>query len=386
MRNHSDIFGTGMSALRAFVFIVLTLLVGTVFGQSPAADALSGRDAVVKDLRAEWMAQDHSLYRKYEGAAVKTIYFSLDANSLKGDFLRVADDEPFGIFINQKLVAEKDHGPVTFRIDSLSAVYGSPMAIAIFQNNGISSLSTTLLLPAPVISAFDQNPILRKSDFFLDFALITALMVSIYLAFLMGTNYRLTFDYLNATKLFSVQEREGNLLASRVTARVNLLFYIFCSLFCSISLLVVFHLTNDLVPLAHLFPIRSIWEGFFQWIKLSAIIASLLVLKMVIVFVFSELFKVKDAAAIQYFHFIRALILAAGLITVVSVLNFIFKGPVGWLHFILLKTGAAVLVLSALMMYLKLLGLTRYHFFHLFSYLCASEIIPLVILLKVLLY
>jgi hypothetical protein len=151
-------------------------------------------------------------------------------------------------------------------------------------------------------------------------------------------------------------------------------------------LLVVFHLTNDLVPLAHHFPIHSIGEGFFQWIKLSAIIASLLIAKMVIVFMFSELFKVKDVAAIQYFHFIRALILAAVLITVFSLVNFIFRGPAGWLHFILLRTGAAVLVLSAVMMYLKLLGLTRYRFFHLFSYLCASEIVPLVILLKVLLY
>jgi hypothetical protein len=260
------------------------------------------------------------------------------------------------------------------------------LAIGVFQKRGISSLSTTLLSPAPVISGFDQDPLPRKSTFLLNFTLITSLMVSIYLAFLMSTHPRLTFDYLNPSKLFSVQEREENLLEGRVTSRVNLLFYLFCSLFCSLTLLMIFHLTIDLVPLAHHFPIRSIGEGFLQWIKLSAIIASILIAKMVIVFIFSELFKVKDVAAIQYFHFIRALILAAGLITVISTVNFIFKGPVGGLHYLLLRAGAAVLVLSALMMYLKLLGLTRYHFFHLFSYLCASEIIPLVILLKFLLY
>jgi hypothetical protein len=375
---HSDIFGTGMSLHRIFVIILLALLVRTAFGQSD--------NTVVKNLREEWMVLDHSLYRKFEGDAVKAIYFSLDANSWNGDFFRVADDEPFAVFINQKLVTEKDRGPVTFRVDSLSAVYSTPMVIGIFQRRGISSLSTTLLSSAPAVPTFDQTLFPRKVNFFLNFALITALLVSMHLAFLMGTNPRLTFDYLNASKLFSVQEREGNLLASRVTSRVNLVFYLFCSLFCSITLLVVFHLTGDLVPLAHHFPIRSTWEGFFQWIKLSVIIAALLIGKMVLVFVLSDLFKVKDAAAIQYFHFIRALILAAGLITVISVVNFIFKGPVGGLHFILLKTGAGVLVLSAFMMYLKLLGLTRYHFFHLFSYLCASEIIPLVILLKVLLY
>jgi hypothetical protein len=272
------------------------------------------------------------------------------------------------------------------RVDSLRGLYSSPLLVAVFQKSGIGSLSTTLLSPVNATPDFDQNLVPRKGNFFLDFALMAALMMSVYLTILMGTNPRLTFDYLNAFKLFSVQEREENLLASRVTSRVNLLFYLFCSLFCSLTLLMVFHLANDLVPLAHHFPIRTTGEGFLQWLKLSVVIASLLILKMVIVFIFSELFHVKDAAAIQYFHFIRALILAAGLITFVSLVNFIFKGPAGGLHFILLRIGAGVLVLSAGMMYLKLMGLTRYHFFHLFSYLCASEIIPLVILLKVLLY
>ncbi len=377
---HSDIFGTGMRTLRLFVILSVLFACPETSGQAIRADAL------VKDLREEWMVRDHNGYRKFERDGVKVIYFSLDAKSVKGNLLRVADDESFAIFINQKLVAEKDRGLLTFRMDSLSALYSVPLGIAIFQKGGISSLSTTLLSAAPALPAIDQDLIPRKGNFFLDFVLITALMVSIHLAFLMGTNPRLTIDYLNAFKLFSVQEREENLLASRVTSRINLLFYLFCSLFCSLTLLVIFNLTQDLVPLAHRFPIRSTGEGFFQWIKLSAMIASLLFVKMVLVFIFSELFKVKDIAAIQYFHFIRALILAAGLITAVSILNFIFKGPVGGLHFILLKTGAGVLVLSAVMMYLKLLGLTRLHFFHLFSYLCASEIIPLVILLKVLLY
>jgi hypothetical protein len=375
---HSDIFGPEMSSLRIIVIILLSLLGRTAFGQSD--------NALVKDLRDEWMILDHTLYRKMEDEAVKAVYFSLDANSLKGDFLRVADGEPFAIFINQKLVAEKDRGAVMFRIDSLRALYASPLAISIFQQRGIRSLSTSILSSSPAVPTFDQTLYPRKENFFLNFALITVLLVCIHLAFLMGTHPRLTFDYLNASKLFSIQEREENLLASRVTSRVNLLFYLFCCLFCSTTLLLVFHLTKDVVPLAHHFPIRSTGEGFFQWIRLSTILASIFIVKMVIVFVFSDLFKIKDVAAIQYFHFIRALILAAGLITVFSILNFIFKGPMGGLHFILLKAGAGVLVLSALMMYLKLLRLTRYHFFHLFSYLCASEIIPLVILLKVLLY
>ena len=100
MRIHSDIFGIRMSTVRVFVIMLFTFLAGTVFGQ--ATDASGRGDVSVKDLRQGWMVQDHNQYQKFEGSAVKTVYFMLDANSSKGDFLRVSDDEPFGIFINQK--------------------------------------------------------------------------------------------------------------------------------------------------------------------------------------------------------------------------------------------------------------------------------------------
>jgi hypothetical protein len=352
-----------------------------------ARQGVAQEEKVSRDCRTEWLVLDHNEYRKFSGDRVHTVFFSLDAVKYKGDFLRVSDDEPFGIFINKKLVAEKDQGEVKLKIDSLRLLYASPWSVSIFQRRGISSISCTLVLPAAVKPILDDNDLHpRAGNFFLDFALTSALIVSIFLVFLMGTNPRLAFDYLNPSKLFSVQEREETLLSNRVTARVNLLFYLFCSLYCSLTLLVIFHLANDRIPLAQYFPIRSAGEGFVQWIKLSGLIAGVLVVKMVIVGIFSSLFNIRDGAAIQHFHFIRALLLAAGLITGISVLNFIFKGPHGGLQFVLLRMGAAVLVLSAGMMYLKLLGLTRYHFFHLFSYLCASEIIPLVVLLKVLLY
>ena len=344
------------------------------------------KQEVIKDLREAWLIIDAQGYHQFAEDRVKKIFFSLDASQFEGDFLFVEDDAPFGIFINQKLVAEKDRGSVRFDLDSLSALYSPKLSFSVFQGGGISSLSCKVLRPASANPVFSQDLFPRKGNFFLDFSLIATLLIAVYLVFLLRTNPRLTFDYLNVAKLFSAQEREENLLASRVTSRVNLLFYLFCSLFCSLTLLIVFHLAKDLVPVAVYFPIRSTGEGFLQWIKLSVIIAGLLGLKLSIVLLFSLLFNLRDKAPIQYFNFIRALFLAVGIIALISTVNFILNGQFGGLDLIWLKIGAWVMVLSAGMMYLKLLALTRYHFFHLFSYLCASEIIPLVILLKILLY
>jgi hypothetical protein len=341
---------------------------------------------LIKDLRGEWLIMNGEGFRNFDGDPVNKIFFSIDASQFKGDFLYLGDDRPFGVFINQKLAAEKDHGHIKLSLDSLSALYSAQLSISIFQAGGVRSFSSRLLGPPSPAPSFDQYPYPRRGNFFLDFSLMSTLLLSVYLIFLLRTNPRLTVDYLNVFKLFSAQEREENVLTGRITSRVNLLFYFFCSLFCSLTLLVVFHLAKDLVPMANRFPVRSTAEGFFQWIKLSVIIAILLMLKLSLVLLFSSLFNLRDKAPIQYFNFIRALFLAAGLVAMINTLNFVWNGQSGSVDSVWLKMGAGLLVLSAGMVYLKLLTLTRYHFFHLFSYLCASEIIPLVILLKVLLY
>ncbi len=343
-------------------------------------------DATVTELRSEWKVAAENGYRNYEGQHVQTIYFSLDESASKGSWLRVGDIRPFGVFVNQKLIADRDKGgAILFRLDSLAAIYSWPVSVAVYERSGISSLSTRLLKPPSAVPDFVQYLIPRKGNYFMNFVLLGSFVIGIYFTILVTSNPRLTIDYLNAAKLFSLQ-REETTFTGRVTSRVNMLFYIFCCLSCSLIVVISFNLAGDLLPGSYYFQVSSTGQGFLQWFKLAFLVASLLVVKVIIVFVCAELFGIREVASIQYFHFVRALMLATVLIGLVTVANFIFKGQSAGLHSVMLKLGAGVLVLSAMTMYLKLLGLTRHHFFHLFSYLCASEIIPLVIVLKVLLY
>jgi hypothetical protein len=55
-------------------------------------------------------------------------------------------------------------------------------------------------------------------------------------------------------------------------------------------------------------------------------------------------------------------------------------------YYTLLKLGCILLVIGVGILYFKLQARTTFHSFHLFSYLCATEIFPLVILVKVLLF
>ena len=151
------------------LLIVLFIIQGLVLNAQQ-------KQELIKDLRGEWLILGPQGYRKFAEDPVKKIFFSLDASQLKGDFLYVEADAPFGIFINQKLVTEKDRGSVKLDLDSLSALYSPKLSISVFQGKGISSLSCKLFRAASKTPVFDQDLFPRKGNFFLDFMLIASLI------------------------------------------------------------------------------------------------------------------------------------------------------------------------------------------------------------------
>jgi hypothetical protein len=359
---------------------ILLLLIFTF--QLPSTPSFT----VVRDLQSEWKISRDNEYLRYTGETARVIYFQLDAGHEKGNFLYISSEKPMAVWVNQKLVLQHDGGDLRLSIDSLSKIYSSGMAIGVYQKEGTQSLITRILVPVAPILSGDLNPLVRKENFFLNFTLLASMGLSIYFVALFHNNPRLTLDYLNISKLLSIQERDENLLATRVTSSVNLLFYLFCCALCALVLLAVFNSGKDPVGIGRYFEIHTTAQGFYQWGKLSAMIAGWLALKLLIIYVFSGLFNMKDTAALQFFNFIRMLFFINGVMAVICISYFIYYGYPVAPHVGLLKSCVVAIAFSTVMIFLKLLTFARFSFFHLFSYLCASEIIPLVILLKVLLY
>jgi hypothetical protein len=72
------------------------------------------------------------------------------------------------------------------------------------------------------------------------------------------------------------------------------------------------------------------------------------------------------------------------MIAFISLAGFSFEVTLN--YFTLLKLACILLVVGAILIYLKLLTRATFHFFHLFFYLCATEVLPLGVLIKMLLY
>lgn len=345
--------------------------------------AISGycQSQATYDLQAEWTVQENEAIVKYTGQRNNAVYFTLDKKSL-GSKLLIFDRTEYSVFINGKLIARK-RDSLQLQVDSLWAQYRGSLFISVYQKQPIYSLKTLLLLP---INKSDSDNPVREGNFFKDFVILSSLILMALMVILLRVNPRLTFDYLNIVKLFSFQERDEAIVAGRIGSSINLFFFALISFLLSLLLIIIFYVAPDRIRMAAEFVPHSTLHAFLSWVILSCIIFLVLIAKLVLIASFSLLFNLKSTVRFQFFNFIRLLFVTSLAIGLIAVIYFIFHSQNPTLFYNLLLVGSLFVVAGTIFLFLKLLARTAFPVFHLFSYLCATEIIPLMILGKVILF
>lgn len=298
-----------------------------------------------------------------------------------GSVLNITCAEPVSIYLNYKLVSANTT-EIRINLDSLAKKIVSPWTFGIYSSKPKPWLRTTILSIDDGRSA-TNNP-LRLVDHFLNFSILASIIILIFFAVLLQTNPRLTFDYFNFLRLFSIQEREDSLLNSRISSSVNILFYGFACILTGFVLLTLFYFGSAEISLAEYFPITSVGEGFWQWLKLSTIAAVVLIVKIILLSLFVAMFDLRDVTGLQFYNFIRLTFFILTVSSLVCLCYFVFKIQNPDAYSFLLNCIVAILFFWVFIIGLKLMSRTTFRFFHLFSYLCASELIPVIILVKVL--
>ncbi|MCB0490650.1 MAG: DUF4271 domain-containing protein, partial [Cyclobacteriaceae bacterium] len=339
---------------------------------------------VVDDLSSGWKTfQDGEFIKLKEGeTTTRTIYFDVDPGRYrKSSVLKIECAEPVSVYLNYKLVSWSVTN-IRFDLDSLAARVALPWTFGVYSSKPKPWLRTTVLSVDDGRSA-TSNP-LRPVDHFLNFSILASIIILIFFAALLQTNPRLTFDYFNFIRLFSIQEREDSLLNSRISSSVNILFYGFASMLTGFVLLTLFHFGSNEIPLAEYFPIASVGEGFWQWLKLSTVAAVVLIGKIILLSMFTSMFDLRDVTGLQFYNFVRLAFFILTVSLLMCLCYFVFKIQNPDAYNFLLNCIVVILFFWVFVVGLKLMSRTTFRFFHLFSYLCASELIPVIILVKVL--
>lgn len=339
---------------------------------------------VVKDLRPEWMGYGQNNYQPISAfpvADLRTIYFHLKASKFKGQYLSINNSEEWDLFVNGKIIFS-GHEKL-FNVDSLSSLYSEELFVGIHSETGFHELTTLVVSPFASPVTISQEPIVRPPTFFRDYSIIVTAFLLLFLLALFRTNPQLTLDYFSFAKIFSVQERNENLLASRIASSVNLLFYLFCALLGGFLLSTVFYFAASYFLAAKFININSLGDAILIWLKLSLFILVLLASKLLIVLLFSSLFNFKETVSFQFFNFLRFVLFTTVIMAMLSLVYFVFKGRQAVFYEQLIVLALALMSAGSVMVLIKLSARAPFPFLHLFSYLCASEIIPLVIIIKI---
>jgi hypothetical protein len=340
---------------------------------------------VKKDLKADWKIYQDDQYLSYAeaGKEASSVYFQIRLAEFSKDLLYINDTETFSLFLNGKFVASTQH--LTLKIDSLRKVFSSAVVTcAIHQKQGITKTLVTQIKSTMPPANKAEIILEERSSSFRDFVIISFMILVIMLITIVRLNPKLASDYFSITKIFFLRESDDAQVYSRITSSTNILFYVFCSLMLSYYLMIIFHFVPQHHPVAFSFHSQSFGMAMLQWLKLSGIVLAAFFLKIILIYSLTAMFGSGELASIHFFNWVRVVLIFFGALTIVLSVYFIMHGQEVNFFTTLLQLLAWVLAGWMILIALKLSSRMGRSVFHLFSYICATELIPFLITLKVL--
>lgn len=370
--------------MKAFSISLLSL----IFCCSISAVTTAQRLSIIKDFKKEWKIFQNERYQPFEDkkGKVSSIYFSINTNEYPDNpSFRISSPETITLFINGQLI--KKGLFINLNIDSLKAVLGSGVLQVTIYQKAIQESGLQTVLESKISETLPDTEF-REQQFssFRDFAIIGMLILMVMLIVIIQLNPKLAADYFSVTKIFSMREGEDSQAYSRITSSINILFYAYSSLMLSYYLMIIFHFLSPHYAIALAFEATTFWEAIFQWLELSLLMLGLFFLKIVLVYGLSFVFGMREIGGIHFFNWVRLLLGVFGVLTVILFLYFISHGYRESFYGFLLGMMSWVLAGWTVLIILKLSRQMDHSIFHLFSYICATELIPFLITIKVLYY
>ncbi|HEU5147894.1 MAG TPA: DUF4271 domain-containing protein [Chryseosolibacter sp.] len=343
--------------------------------------------SVVKDLRSDWMQYEDNRYQPlttFPINGVSTVYFRVDPIADDGNLLRLRSSDPYFVFINGKVKGDYD-GETFLPIDSLSPLASRrPVLVAVHQR-GINErdLVTEIVSREQHARQTEMQNVTRPYSHFRDFVVLAGLVTIVLFLIALRLNPKLAGDYLSVTRMFSARDSDDS-QAARLTGGSNVQFYILCSVMIAYYLMITLYNLPSRYSLPGRFQASGFGMMWLQWLKLSALVFIALMIKILIIFILTRLFGMRGMARFHFFNWIRVLLVVLGVATVLLFMYFISRGDSETLYVMFLSLVAITLSVWIIVAFFKFGGKSGHSMFHLFSYLCATEIIPLLITVKVL--
>ncbi len=271
---------------------------------------------------------------------------------------------------------------ISYRLDSLKQVFEKDTVFMTFYGPGkLKDLSATVNVYEEIGPEGGFLLFLRElspqQNFFIVGALITLFTIAIW-------RNQLTYQSLGNIvlgQLFSVRSRETTIYNSSYFQLENLQFFFLIAFCLSINMMYLYELMPNLV----LYFNDSTFLGLVGSFLVNTLIYYLaLYVKFVFTSIISTTYQFRNFNYIQHYDFLRiaffAILILLGLIIADFILD---EWMVNNLGFIFISVPLILVAGHIYLTYLKLNKLYSNKKLHIISYLCVTEIIPIILIVKI---
>ena len=350
----------------------------------------------IEDLKGKWLTvnQEGNSYVPFiNGSSLNYPVIGIIMNIRDGSglTLRVCLSAGTSVFIDNKIVDRiQNDGCRLYNLDSLMLSYNQESLFVSFFKKSLNPdlVTTTLMTTQPIRDVQAQSKPLqqitkRYSDQFPDFYIIAILMVAAYCAFLLNRYPKGYRDFFNFSKAFSLSFKEEKVLTQRNMSTVNALFLWLYSLIITLVIILFWKIFGSIPDLFKFVTFESFSSCFISWFVMSLLAYVVVWMKYVLIKTLCSMLNVDKIAQIHFFDFMRiSFIFVTAIFIALSVVYLTFVDQtvpftIGLYIFL------SLLAMRIIILLFKLIGDSSFRKIHLISYLCTTEILPLLIGIRI---
>jgi len=376
---------------KKLVFLVYFFL--NIFSVNTLWAEIKHQYSVLQDLNSEIIVFD-DYYNSYvplipsKSSKYLSGHLWLDVQKFRGNFLQFAASPHLSIFINGKFFKSystfsEEKIPVNQLISYSQS--NRKVFVSFYNHTGVWPKNINITVP---VQSFDFNNneesqiLPREINYFNQFLVQVFFIVVLFIAILkmfFSKTFFIFYSFLNYFRRNNDIDEDDIILASTINKESFTFMFVNCFI-CSFSIMILFHaFSPDFLPT--FFKGLSYWH---IWIIQSFFFMLLYFIKYVLILINGLIYKLEKYTEYHFFIFasfiqkigIFIFIFSMLFSNTLSTLSIDFNGPM--LNFALVFT----VILFFIVVFYKLRHLHKFTNFYLFSYLCITEAVPILLFYK----
>jgi|GEM_PF-4856062 len=367
------------------------IIIGIIFISLGCFDDTNGQEYQrYKDLDGSWYYFDDSQrHRSYELSDNENeIFLTIDRSVPDSAYLRMVIGANTSIFINKKIVAfTGSRVMLNYRIDSLFERYntsgGDQLTIMLQHKSKVRVKSSAIVRPAQLSETATPKPYLRSETNYENVLIVLILILLSLFTYIKIDHGDIWRGYMKWSRiLLSHKDQGDNLYKMRPFEKGTVIIIFAYAVLGATAILGFFYLSAFSLPMATYFQTGGVLSVILKWLILVFVLLVLAYGKYFLVKSFTRLFDFKRASRIHFYNHIRmsmVILIALMALQLIVIFGFHKITLFNWFT----NTMVILLLLKSVLISMKLIKISTYRMFHLFSYLCATEIIPAIILVKI---